>query len=238
MNRVYFILLLFWVIIGLINGPACQAQLQNWEFGIMHHRFATDQTFINFNKQLSVLGASGRGHASLVDLLMDGQNHRLRIGDYFGTAFGMGYAKESKVLSSGEVRELQSIWLNIDIQAGLQAAFAANEDVQFGFRAFKEFQFNWVVMGEDILSRFLNLAGGFIRYKPLYVGYDHGWNWAADRSAYDGWDRTSRFNIRWLLGRKSNYLGIRLDLARRYWELPSQRVDRQPSIMLNFGRVF
>lgn len=218
-----------------------QAQLQNYEFGSGFHGKKNVGDSAGWHMQQKIYGGMIRGHGSLLDMIINGDgDNRFRIGDYLGAGFGTGYVVE-KINPSGEIggpetRTLKSMWMTIDLQAGLQTSYSINDDLRIGLNAFKEFQLGFVVMtdyAENVYA--YNFIGGNLTYGPFYLEYNHGLPWDLDKSK-DFDDHLSRFQFKFFTDKsEGKNLGIRFENGRRDW---SGRTDQVTSVELCFGRMF
>ena len=136
------------VAVLLISASAlpANAQLQSYEFGAGFRSKKAISEDTDWQMHQKIFGLMMRGHGSVVDLIINrDHDRRFRFGDYLGTAFCTGFTKE-EIISSGNSRKLNTMWITIDLQAGLQAAYNVNDQLTVGINAFKEFQFGFVVM--------------------------------------------------------------------------------------------
>lgn len=215
------------------------AQLQNYEFGLCRRSKKCNPESSDWRMSQKITGITMRGHGSLIDLIVnrDGDN-RFRFGDYLGAAFSTGYAKENITPGGGgEPREFKSMWMSIDIRAGLQAAYNINENVTVGANAFFEYQFGYVVMtdyNENIFSyKVIGLNG---RYGRMYLEYNHGLPWdMTDAEDYD--DHLQRVQLKFFTNPdKGKNIGIRFETGQRKWY--GGRTDRLTTFEFCFGRMF
>jgi hypothetical protein len=216
--------------------------LQSYEFGagLRIKNAVADPN--GWHMKQNITGIMMRGHVSILDLFLNrNEDKRFRFGEYLGGAFCTGYTKE-QINPNGEIggadtRVLKTMWISIDLQGGLQAAYAINDQLTVGVNAFKEFQFGFVIMtdyNENIYC--YNMLGANVTYGNLYLSYDHGLPWdVTDAEDYD--DHISRLYLKFFLNKnKGSTLGIRFEAARRNWY--GGRTDRLTTFELSFGRMF
>jgi hypothetical protein len=230
------------IFVGLLSANTLRAQLQNYEFGLgVHGCKNPDGPENGWHKQVRKYGIMVRGHFSLLDLIInrDGDN-RFRIGDYAGAGFATGYAVE-KINPNGEIggtdtRTFKTMWMNIDIQFGLQAAYNFSDDLTVGVSAFKEFQIGLVVMSDyqDQMHAW-NFISGNIRYGRLYLEYNQGLPWMLNKA--EGYiEHMSRFQFKYFTNPgEQKTIGLRIESGKKEW---TGRTDRVTSIEFCFGRMF
>jgi hypothetical protein len=215
------------------------AQLQNYEFGLCRRSKKCAPESSDWRLSQGITGITMRGYGSLVDLLVtrDGDN-RFRFGEYLGGAFSTGYINEKITPGGGgDERQLKSMWISIDVRAGLQAAYAINDDLTVGANAFFEYQFGYVIMTdyhENIYS--YKVIGAHARYGRFLLEYNQGLPWdMTDREDYD--DHISRVQFRFFTDRdKGKNIGFRFEAAQRNWY--GGRTDRLTTFEFCFGRMF
>lgn len=220
--------------------PTASAQINSWEIALLTHQWRSENESTGWHYSAGIYGAAMRGRFSLIDYIIKGSEHRFRAGELWGASFGTGFAKE-RINPDGEIgepgtRKMGTMWITIDLQAGLQAGFSVTDDLFVGLRGYKEFMFPYVV-GSDypVQSRFYNFIGANARFKRFYADLDLGFNWVADRIDEPA-DRTFRMQFKYLLNDKGKNLGLRLDFARKIYN--GETNWRYPAVELSFGRVF
>jgi hypothetical protein len=228
------------LLLFLLFTQGAHAQINQWDIAVARHWWRQGVEPTDFHSKTDLYGGMLRARVSLVDMIINGHEHKFRAGELLGSSFGTGFAKE-KINPNGPIggpdtRKLGTMWLEMDFQAGLQAGFAPQEDLYFGLRAYKEWDFPFVV-GSDypVQSRFYNFVGGSARWHRLYADIDIGWNWDFNR-AEEVKDQSVRTGFKYLLGDNGKCIGLRLDLARKVYEDNSARHFN--AIEFSFGRVF
>jgi hypothetical protein len=226
---------------GCFFSAPLHAQLQNYEFGAAMHTYKVGFGPTEWHKKTSIFGGVTRCHFSLIDLLINGEDHRFRAGDYLGAGFGTGYAKE-QINPNGEIggpgtRVMKTMWMTMDLQFGLQAAYSINENFSVGVNAYKEFQIVLIVMTDDANNgRAYNFVSGNARYGNLYGEFGYGMPWDLDKTQDYG-DYSMRMQFKYFTNLKQGKnIGLRLELANKKWA--TGRNDKLNSIELCFGRMF
>jgi hypothetical protein len=213
------------------------AQLQSYEFGAGFRSKKAISEDTDWQMHQKIFGLMMRGHCSVVDFIINrDHDKRFRFGDYLGAAFGTGFTKE-QIISSSYSSKLNTMWITIDLQAGLQAAYNVNDHLTVGLNAFKEFQFGFVVMTDHHENIYTyNMLGANVTYGNLYFSYNYGLPWdLTDAEDYD--DHISRFYLKFFTDKdKGNNLGLRFESAKRSWY--TGRTDRLTTFELSFGRMF
>lgn len=225
------------LLLVLLNSEV-HAQLQNSEFGLCRRGKKCVPESSTWRMSQSIIGITMRGHASVVDLIINRDaDNRFRFGDYLGGAFSTGYVKEKINPNGNDLRELKTMWISIDLRAGLQAAYSINDQFTIGANAFFEYQFGYVIMtdyNENIYS--YKVFGVNARYGRLLLEYDQGLPWdVTDAEDYD--DRISRVQFRFFTNPdKGLNIGFRFEAAQRKWY--GGRTDRLTAFGFCFGRMF
>lgn len=234
-------LVLLFALIAFCALPShASAQLNSWDIALLTHQWRSESASTGWHYACGIYGAAMRGRFSLIDYLIKGSEHRFRAGELWGASFGTGFAKEL-INPNGEIgedgtRKMGTMWLAIDLQAGLQAGFSVTDDLFIGVRGYKEFAFPYVVASDyPVQSRFYNFLGANARFKRLYADCDLGFNWVADRIDEPA-DRTVRLQLKYLLGDEGKNLGLRLDFARKTYA--GETNWRYPAVELSYGRLF
>jgi hypothetical protein len=214
------------------------AQLQNYEFGLCRRTKKCVPETSTWRMNQKIIGVTMRGHGSIVDLIINGDgDHKFRAGDYLGAAFSTGYARENINPGGGEPRQLGTMWLSIDLRAGLQAAYNINDNITVGANAYFEYQFGFVIMtdyNENIYS--YKVVGANARYGRMFLQYDLGLPWdMTDAEDYD--DHISRVQFKFFTNPdKGKNIGLRFETAKREWY--GDRTDRLTTFEFCFGRMF
>jgi hypothetical protein len=226
----------------LFFSGIAHAQLQNYEFGASIHNYKVGSDPAGWHKKTRIYGAATRAHFSLVDLLINGEDHRFRAGDYLGAGFGTGYVKE-QINPNGEIggadtRVMHTMWMTMDLQFGLQASYKLSDDFTVGVNAYKEFQLVVIVMTDDPNNgRAYNFVSANARYSRFYGEFGYGMPWDLDE-AHDYKDHSARIQFKYFTkaGEGKN-IGLRIELANKEWPVTG-RNDKLNSVEFCFGRMF
>ena len=225
------------LLLVLLNNDV-HAQLQNYEFGLCRRGKKCVPENSGWRMRQNIIGITMRGHASVVDLFVNRNgDHRFRFGDYLGAGFSTGYVNEKINPDGNDLRELKSMWLSIDLGAGLQAAYAINDQLAVGAHAFFEYQFGYVIMtdySENIYA--YKVFGVNARYGRICLEYNQGLPWdVTDAEDYD--DYSSRVQLRFFTNRgEGTNIGFRFEAAQRKWY--GGKTDRLTTLGFCFGRMF
>ncbi len=237
-TRHFFALL---VLGGCLFSGQMNAQLQNYEFAAALHNYKVGVNVNDYHKKTFILGATTRCHFSLIDLLINGDEHKFRAGDYLGAGFGTGYVKE-QINPNGEIggadtRVMHTMWLTIDPQFGLQASYKFNDNLTVGVNAYKEFQIVMIVMTDDPNNgHAYNFISGNARYGRIYGEFGYGMPWDLDKSQ-DYEDRSVRMQFKYFTNPdQGKTIGLRIELAKKDWA--TGRSEKLNSVEFCFGRMF
>ena len=119
------------------------AQLRNYEFGFCIRKKNCVPETSGWRLKHTIFGITMRAHTTIVDFIIDEDaDNKFRFGDYLGAAFSTGFVKETVDPDNAEPRQLGTMWISIDLRAGLQAAYRINVNLAVGAYAYFEYQFD------------------------------------------------------------------------------------------------
>ena len=161
-------------------------------------------------------------NGSYVDTLLNGQNRRLRFGDYLGVH---ATASRANYKSFGS-----HYFAGLGYSLGAQAGLAVTDNLDIGARYYVDFRDNKFGSLANSQALRLNTAELMVRLARIYIAAAAG---NGKKKEGNETSRASTFHVRYLFP-DGGYAGIMMDSLKIQYELTG-RTDNITNIVVQFG---
>jgi hypothetical protein len=211
---------------ALLILAACNAQAES---GLPFQDFGLGPQYQTVKSDLAGTSSAGKMYGldlafngSYVDTLLNGQNNRIRFGDYVGAHATLSDAS----YESGRSR----YFVGLGYALGAQAGLAVSDYVDVGARYYVDFRDNKFGSLDNSQALHLNTAEFMVRLAKIYLAAGAG---NGKKAGGNETSRSSTFHVRYLFP-DGGYAGVMMDSLKIQYALTG-REDNIRNIVIQFG---